>query len=222
MAKRATMDLAEDDEEKEEQTRQCARWSREEEILLTELWIETSENGQIKADRSDDSFWGQILQDFNNASIQGHRTKNMLTAQQPKGRKFMLEHAWRNLIAHSKWDAPKPLETDDHTEIFGPDVRPRLVGKTRLAKKTKSETTGSIEGSVSGASGSISDYVSEELRRKLQAGTSAYEAKKQKELAIMEFKEIEFLTIDPDKLPELKARIIRKKQEKIIAKYAQQ
>ncbi|GKG40396.1 hypothetical protein Tco_0467173, partial [Tanacetum coccineum] len=55
-----------------------------------------------------------------------------------------------------------------------------------------------------------------------QADTSAYEAKKQKELAIMEFKEIEFLTIDPDKLPELKARIIRKKQEKIIAKYAQQ
>ncbi|GKG44148.1 hypothetical protein Tco_0483241, partial [Tanacetum coccineum] len=34
MAKRATVDLAEDDEE-EEQTRQCARWTREKEILLT-------------------------------------------------------------------------------------------------------------------------------------------------------------------------------------------
>nr|GEU84098.1 hypothetical protein [Tanacetum cinerariifolium] len=109
-------------------------------------------------------------------------------AQQPNGRKFMLEHTWRNLKGHSKWETPKPLDTEDHTEIFVPDVRPRLAGKTRLAKKTKSETTGSSGGSTSGASGSISDFVSEELRRKLQAGTSAYEAKKQKELAITEFK----------------------------------
>nr|GFA38913.1 hypothetical protein [Tanacetum cinerariifolium] len=106
-------------------------------------------------------------------------------AQQPKGRKFMLEHAWHILKSHSKWDTPKPLETDDHTKIFGSDVRPRPAGKTRSAKKTKSEMTGSSSGS---ASGSIFDYVSEELRRTLQAGTSAYEAKKEKEMAIMEFK----------------------------------
>ncbi|GJZ66812.1 hypothetical protein Tco_0630052, partial [Tanacetum coccineum] len=71
-------------------------------------------------------------------------------------------------------------------------------------------------------SGSISDFVSDDLRRKLQAGTSAYEAKKQKELVITEFKELEFLTIDPDTLPKPKANIIRKKQEKIIAKYNQE
>ncbi|GJX01513.1 hypothetical protein Tco_0185426 [Tanacetum coccineum] len=59
-------------------------------------------------------------------------------------------------------------------------------------------------------------------RRKLQAGTSAYEEKKEKEVAMMEFKEMEFLTIDVDLLPEPKASIIRKRQEKIIAKYAQQ
>ncbi|GJV19962.1 hypothetical protein Tco_1368982 [Tanacetum coccineum] len=123
---------------------------------------------------------------------------------------------------HSEWDAPKPLEMDDHAEIFGPDVIPRPAGKTRPAKKTKSETTGSNGGSASGASGSISDSVSEELRSKLQPGTSAYKAKKEKEIAIMELKEFEFLTIDPDKLPEPKAAIIQKKQEKIIAKYAQQ
>ncbi|GJT77313.1 hypothetical protein Tco_1044038 [Tanacetum coccineum] len=72
------------------------------------------------------------------------------------------------------------------------------------------------------ASGSISYSISEDLRRKLQAGTSAYEAKRQKELAITEFKELDFLTIDPDTLPEPKASIIRKKQEKITAKYNQQ
>ncbi|GJS16360.1 hypothetical protein Tco_0410832 [Tanacetum coccineum] len=175
VVKQATVDLVDEDEEEEEHIRQCARWTCDEEILLT------------------------------------HSTA--------KGRKFQLEHAWRILKGRSKWDAPKPLDTEDHIEIFGPDTRPRLAGKARPAKKTKSETTESSGGS---ASGSISDFLSEDLRRKLQAGTSAYEAKKQKELAMKEFKEIEFLTIDADKLPEPKAGIIQRRQEIIIAKYAQQ
>ncbi|GJZ62546.1 hypothetical protein Tco_0618683 [Tanacetum coccineum] len=186
MAKRATVDLVDENEEEEEPIRQCARWTREDEILLTECWIETSENSQIGADRSEDSFWVQIMDDFNTGTIQGYRTRHMLTG-------------------HSKWDASKPLDTKDHSETFRPDVRPRPAGKTRPAKKTKSETTGSSEGS---ASGSLSDYVSEDLRRKLQAGTSAYEAKKAKEMAMIEFKEMEFLTIDDDSLPEPKTSII--------------
>ncbi|GJS49951.1 hypothetical protein Tco_0600072 [Tanacetum coccineum] len=48
------------------------------------------------------------------------------------------------------------------------------------------------EGSTSGF---ISDSVLEELRR-ITSGNSAYKAKKQKELGIMEFKELEFLTSD--------------------------
>ncbi|GJS87020.1 reverse transcriptase domain-containing protein [Tanacetum coccineum] len=144
--------------------------------------------------------------------------KITFAAQQPKGRKFQLEHCWRILKGHSKWDASKPLDMEDHSEIFGPDARPRPAGKTQPAKKTKFETTGSSGGSVSG---SLYDYVSEDLRRKLQAETSAYEAKKAKEMAMIEFKEIEFLTIDADSLPEPKASIIRNRQEKIIAKYTQ-
>ncbi|GKA01296.1 hypothetical protein Tco_0673961 [Tanacetum coccineum] len=257
VAKRATVDLVDDDEE-EEQTRQCARWTCDEEILLTQCWIETFENSQIGANRTEDSFWGHIMDDFNSGTTQGYSTRHMLTgkwtrikgdfqkfnaiykylehksgenkadhikaanvtfvAQQPKGRKFQLENAWRILNGHSKCDASKPLDMEDHTEIFGPDVRPHPAGKTRPEKKTKSEMTWSSRGS---ASGSLSDYVSEDLRRKLQTGTPAYEAKKQKEIAIMEFKEMEFLTIDPDTLPEPKARI-QKKQEKIISKYAQE
>nr|GEW47671.1 hypothetical protein [Tanacetum cinerariifolium] len=199
------------------------------------------------------------MDDFNNRTTQGHRTRYMLTgkwiriggdcqkfdaiykhiqrksreneadhikaakitlaAQQPKGRKFQLKHAWRTLKCHSKWDAPEPLDTEDHTEIFGPDTRPHSAGKTRPAKKTKSKTTKSSGGS---ASDSISDFVYEDLRLKLQAGTSAYDAEKQKELAMMEFKEMEFLTIDADQLPEPKTSIIRRRQKIIIAKYAQQ
>ncbi|GKC61082.1 hypothetical protein Tco_1088680 [Tanacetum coccineum] len=69
---------------------------------------------------------------------------------QSKGRKFLLDYAWRILKNHSKWDALKPLDTNDHTKIFGPDVRPRPAGKTRPTKKTKSETTESSGGSASG------------------------------------------------------------------------
>nr|GEZ99358.1 hypothetical protein [Tanacetum cinerariifolium] len=211
-----------ENEEEEEPIRQCSRWTREKEILLTECWIETSENGQIRADRSEDSFWRQIMDDFKTGRTQGYRTRHMLTGkwtringdcqkfnaiykhlerksreneadhidatkitfatQQPKGRNFQLEPCCRILKAHSEWDAPKPLDTEDHTENFGPD----------------------------------------DLRRKLQAGTSAYEAKKAKEMAMIEFKEIEFLTIDVDSLSGPKASIIRSKQEKVIAKYTQQ
>ncbi|GJZ68484.1 hypothetical protein Tco_0631724 [Tanacetum coccineum] len=78
VAKRATVNLVDEDEEKEEHIRQCARWTRDEEVLLTKCWIETSENGQIGADRTDDSFWGQIMDDFNTATTQGYRTEHML------------------------------------------------------------------------------------------------------------------------------------------------
>nr|GEW27053.1 hypothetical protein [Tanacetum cinerariifolium] len=185
LVKRATVDLVGDDEE-EEQTRQCARWTRDE-----------------------------IMDDFNRDTTHGYRTRHMLT-----GKWTRINGDCQNFNAVYKHLERKSEENEaDHIEAPKPDVRPRPAGKIRLAKKTKSKTTGSSGGS---ASGSITDSVSEELRRKLQAGKSAYEAKKQKELAMMEFKEMEFLTIDADKLPEPKASIIRKRQEKIIAKYAQE
>ncbi|GKE32921.1 hypothetical protein Tco_1452243, partial [Tanacetum coccineum] len=145
MAKRATVDLANDDEE-EEHTRQCTRWTRGEEILLTQCWFETFENGQIVADRIEDSKSGE------NEADHIEDAKVTFATQYPKGRKFMLEHAWHILKGHSKWDAPQPLDTKDHTEIFRPRVRPRPAGNTRPTKKTKSETTGSSMGSTSGAS----------------------------------------------------------------------
>nr|GFB12804.1 hypothetical protein [Tanacetum cinerariifolium] len=96
--------------------------------------------------------------------------KITFAAQQPKGRKFQLEHVGRILKGHSKWDALEPLDTEDHTEIFGPNTRPPPAGKK---DQICAEMTGSSGGS---ASGSTSDFVSEDLRRKLQAETSAYEA----------------------------------------------
>ncbi|GKC34941.1 hypothetical protein Tco_1047325 [Tanacetum coccineum] len=181
MAKRSTTPTVDlDADEEEEKSRQMQRWTREEEILLCECWVEVPENNQIGADRSEDSFWGQNTDDFNQGTYQGTHTKNMITSKrsringdyqkfnaiykhlqrksgenkvdhintaksnfsaQSKGRKFFLEHAWRVLKTHPKWDAPEPLDADGHTELFDRDERPRPAVKPRPAKKTKSETT---------------------------------------------------------------------------------
>ncbi|GKD14094.1 hypothetical protein Tco_1198501, partial [Tanacetum coccineum] len=103
-------------------------------------------------------------------------------------------------------------------KVIVPDICSRSIAE---GEKVYARAPMAYFKSASGASRSISDSVSEELMRKLQVGTSAYEAKKQKEMAIMKFKEMEFLMIDPDTLSEPKASIIRKKQEQIIAKYNQ-
>nr|GEY71901.1 hypothetical protein [Tanacetum cinerariifolium]GEY76370.1 hypothetical protein [Tanacetum cinerariifolium] len=52
--------------------------------------------------------------------------------------------------------------------------------------------------STRSVSGSISDSLSEDLRRKLQAASYAYKAKKEQELAYTECKELDFLMVDPD------------------------
>ncbi|GKC58300.1 hypothetical protein Tco_1085898 [Tanacetum coccineum] len=207
VAKRATVDLVDENDEEDEPIRQCA------------------------PDRSEDLFWGQIMDDFNTSTTQGYRTRHMLTGKwtringdcqkfnaiykhlERKSRKNEADHIEAAKITFA---AQQPTGRKFQLEHY---VRPRPARKNRPVKKTKSETTESTGGS---ASGSLSDYVYEDLRRKLQAETSAYEAKKEKEVAMMEFKEMEFLTIDADLLLEPKASIIRNRQEKIIAKYAQQ
>ncbi|GJW42788.1 hypothetical protein Tco_0071587 [Tanacetum coccineum] len=160
MVKRSTVDLDEDNKVEEQS---CSRWTCEEEILICEYWIETSENSDIKVDRNENSFWGQIMQDFKNDIYIKYTYKYMLKVKEDK------------VFARTR-----VTYTNDRSEIFGPEARPRPTGKTRPAKKTKLETTESSGGS---ASGFISDSLYGNLRRKLQAASSLgslYEAKKKK------------------------------------------
>ncbi|GJR32354.1 hypothetical protein Tco_1108586 [Tanacetum coccineum] len=59
----------------------------------------------------------------------------------------------------------------------------------------------------------------QDARRKCDAAEKAYEAKREKELAIMQCKELEFLMIDPSALPAAKRAIIERKQAEIMRKY---
>ncbi|GKD88617.1 hypothetical protein Tco_1364124 [Tanacetum coccineum] len=113
------------------------------------------------------------------------------------GKKFLYLHVWNILKNYPKWDAAEPIDVDNLQELFGPDPRECPAGKQRAPKKQKSE--------------SISSLVSQDYRRKCDAAEKAYEAKREKELAIMQCKELEFLMIDPSSLPPAKRAIIKKK-----------
>ncbi|GJT30985.1 hypothetical protein Tco_0911260 [Tanacetum coccineum] len=94
--------------------------------------------------------------------------------------------------------------------------RERPAGKQRAPKKQKSVDTSSVGGSTGGSTGgsqseSVSSLVSQDYRRKCDAAERAYEAKREKELAMMQCRELEFLMLDPSKLPPAKRAIIEKK-----------
>ncbi|GJZ86668.1 hypothetical protein Tco_0658278 [Tanacetum coccineum] len=59
----------------------------------------------------------------------------------------------------------------------------------------------------------------QDYRRKCNAAKRAYEAKREKELAMMQCRELEFLMLDPSTLPPAKRAIIEKKQAEIMSRY---
>ncbi|GJX06482.1 hypothetical protein Tco_0194414 [Tanacetum coccineum] len=225
--KQPVVDLDEDDEDDEIASRRSiTRWNNNEEILLAESWIEHSQDANIEKDQQDHIYWNLILSDFNSRTTTHPRTKNMVTG------KWMRMHGdcqrFNSIYKHlnrksgeSNADlVENPIDADNLQELFGPDPRERPAGKQRAPKKQKLVETTSVEGSTGGSqSESISSLVSQDYRRKCDAAEKAYEAKREKELAIMQCKELEFLMIDPSSLPPAKRAIIERKQVEMMRKY---
>ncbi|GJU46272.1 hypothetical protein Tco_1203538 [Tanacetum coccineum] len=138
-------------------------------------------------------------------------------------KRFQYVHTWNILKSYSKWDAMQPIDKDNLAEIFGPDPRVRPGGKPRLVKKQKSVDRSSAVGSTGGSTRSQSESImgapSQDYRRKCEAADIAYEAKRKKELGMLEGRELEFLMIDPSLLPLEKRAIIERKQAEIMRKY---
>ncbi|GJY28850.1 hypothetical protein Tco_0404617 [Tanacetum coccineum] len=111
-------------------------------------------------------------------------------------KKFQYDHVWNILKNYPKWNEAEPIDEDNLQELFGPDPIEHPVGKQRAPKKQKS------------------DY-----RRKCDAAERAYEAKREKEVAMMQCRELEFLMLDPSTLPPAKRAIIEKKQAEIMSRY---
>ncbi|GJU97263.1 hypothetical protein Tco_1326534 [Tanacetum coccineum] len=211
-------------------------------MLLAETWIEHSHDANIGKDQQDDVYWNLIMHDFNSRTKAHPRTKNMMTGKWTRmhgdcqrfnaiykhltrksgesdadlvenakttymerygNKKFQYVHVWNILKNYPKWNAAEPIDEVNLQELFCPDLRERPAGKQRASKKQKSVDT-----------------------RKCDADKRAYEAKREKELAIMkkelaimQCKELEFLMLDPSSLPPAKRAIIEKKQAEIMEKY---
>ncbi|GKC54000.1 hypothetical protein Tco_1089575 [Tanacetum coccineum] len=66
--KKPAVDLSADDDNIEDEkdvvmttiapTQTSVRWTRDEEKLLCEVWVEVSENNDIRNDRNEECFWG--------------------------------------------------------------------------------------------------------------------------------------------------------------------
>ncbi|GJU94104.1 hypothetical protein Tco_1318860 [Tanacetum coccineum] len=133
------------------------------------------------------------------------------------GKKFQYPHVWKILKEYPKWDAAEPIDGDNLQEVFGPDKRERPAGKQRAGKKQNSvETSGSTWGSQSE---SVSSLVSQDYRRKCDATERAYEAQREKDLAIKKCEEMKFPMIDTSNLPPHKRAFIERQQSEIMRKY---
>ncbi|GKC90831.1 hypothetical protein Tco_1151480 [Tanacetum coccineum] len=138
---------------------------------------------------------------------------------------FAQEDAWEILRKHAKWDAPAPVDlTEDEEiaevntdELFGPDARPRPLGKQHPGKKTKSDTSVSIGGSSS--SSQFGDIMTKELRLKREAAEAAFEVAKEKDRTVMRLEEMKFLAISTKDLPKDDAYFIEEQKKTIRAKY---
>nr|GEW35795.1 glutathione S-transferase T3-like [Tanacetum cinerariifolium] len=135
-------------------------------------------------------------------------------------KKFQYVNVWNILKKFPKWNAAEPIDADNLQELFGPDPRESPAGKQRAPKKQKSVDTSSAGGSTGGSqSESVSSLVSQDYRRKCDAAERAYEAKIEKELTMMQCRELEVFMLDPSSLPHAKRAITEKKQAEIMRKY---
>nr|GEZ27904.1 hypothetical protein [Tanacetum cinerariifolium] len=133
-------------------------------------------------------------------------------------------HVWNILKNYPKWNAAEPIDADNLQELFGPDPREHPAGKQQPNKKQKSVKMTVVEGSNGGNTGgspseSVSLLVYQDYRRKCDVAKEAYTSKKEKELGILQWRELEFLMIDPFSLPPAKRAIIEMKQAEIMRKY---
>ncbi|GJW36529.1 hypothetical protein Tco_0059449 [Tanacetum coccineum] len=142
-----------------------------------------------------------------------------------KNTPFSQEKAWGILRSHAKWDAPDPVDLtgDDQVpgvnneELFGPDARPRPLGKQRPGQKTKSDITTSTGGSS--ASSQFGNFMINELRLKREAAEKAYEVSKEKDRTMMRSEEMKFLAISKKDLSEDDAYWINHQKQIIKDKY---
>ncbi|GKE36033.1 hypothetical protein Tco_1455355 [Tanacetum coccineum] len=189
--KQPVVDLDEGDDDDMVAKRAITSWNRNEEILLAETWIEHSQDANIGKDQQDDVYWNLIMEDFNSRTTAPPRTKIMMT-----GKWTRMHGDCQRFNAIYKHLTRKRGESDaDLVENAKTSYIERCGKKFQYDHGSTGGSTGRSQ------SESVSSLVSQDYRRKCDAAKRAYEAKREKELAMMQCIELEFLMLDPSTLP---------------------
>nr|GEZ31056.1 RNA-directed DNA polymerase, eukaryota, reverse transcriptase zinc-binding domain protein [Tanacetum cinerariifolium] len=214
--KQPTVDLDEDDDDDVEEKRANTRWTRTEDILLTESWVEHSQNANIEKDQPDDVFWNLIMQAFNTRTKSAPRTTGKWSRINGDCQKF--NAIYKNLTRKSRKNKADHIENanDTYMERYGNKKFQYVHSWNILKSYPKWDATKPLMKII------LLSYLGliRELdnRRKCEAAEDAYEAKRKKELRLLECRELEFLMIDRSSLPPEKAAYIQRKQAEIIKK----
>ncbi|GKA84727.1 hypothetical protein Tco_0806381 [Tanacetum coccineum] len=132
-----------------------------------------------------------------------------------------IEHSQDNNIGKDQRDEIywNMIIEDFHDRITGPANCKSGENEADLIETVKTvylERVGSTGGSQSE---SVSSLVSQDYRRKCDAAERAYEAQREKDLAIKKCEEMRFLMIDTLNLPPHKRAFIERQQAEIMRKY---
>nr|GEW59747.1 RNA-directed DNA polymerase, eukaryota [Tanacetum cinerariifolium] len=114
--------------------------------------------------------------------------------------------AWQELSSFADWQV-RHVPGATQEDLFGHDARPRLAGKPRPAKKTKSDATASTGGS------NASTQFGHRMKR--EAAERAFEAQAEKDRTLMRLEELRFLATSTKDLDDVDAYWI-KKQKRLI------
>ncbi|GKA11151.1 hypothetical protein Tco_0690584 [Tanacetum coccineum] len=137
-------------------------WSKYEELILAESFIQIFEDPKTGCDQKNETFWYKILDVYNaEAKRRGYmeRTKNMLT-----GKWTLMNVNVQNFnqlveetLVHRKhkWKNPESTlarrnhlrVTDEELEHFGEDALPRPPGLQRISKSQRSSNSTTSSGS---------------------------------------------------------------------------
>nr|GEZ15927.1 glutathione S-transferase T3-like [Tanacetum cinerariifolium] len=222
MRKQHVVDLDEGDDDTMPEKRAITRWNRDEEILLAETWIEHSSDANIRKDQEDDVYWNMIMQDFNSRTTSPPRTKNMIMRKLSRmhGDCQRFNAIYKHLTRKSGESDADFIENAKTSYIersgrkFQYDHVWIILKNNPKWKAAKLIDEDNLEELFGPDPRERPDY-----RRKCDAAERAYEAKIEKELSMMQCRELEFLMLDPSTLPPEKRAIIEKKQAEIMKKY---
>ncbi|GJU68947.1 hypothetical protein Tco_1255206 [Tanacetum coccineum] len=188
-----------DENEDMETKRLNIRWNDKEEILLAEAWIEHSQDNNIRNDQRDEIYWNKIIEDFHDRTTGPANRKSVENEADliETVKTMYLERVGKKFQYTHVWKILKEYPKWDAAEPIDGDNLQEVFGPDKREYLAGKQRAGKKEKLVE----------------------TAYEAQREKYLAIKKYEEMRFLMIDTSNLPPHKRAFIERQQAEIMRKY---